>query len=290
MEQAVLFADITGSTKLYETIGDNAAKRLVDGCLGVLRTVTAEYGGRVVKTIGDELMCVFPDVDAVTKAACEMQSRMSDEDSLVQHGLSIRIGFHAGRLIEENGDVFGDAVNTAARVTDLAKAGQIVTTVAASQMMSIELRDSTRNMGSFNIKGKAESIAICEVLWQVDNLTVITGSLPNADASKMALRIDYANGVVTLRPGEEAVTIGRGSGCRIKLQVHCASRSHARIEFRRDKFVLSDSSTNGTFVQADGDDEVVLNREDFILLGSGRISLGRSNVDGEPDLRWSVSY
>jgi len=288
MEQAVLFVDITGSTKLYETSGDDAAKRLVDGCLAVLRTVTAEYGGRVVKTIGDELMCVFPAVDPVAKAACEMQSRIADDDSAALHGLSIRIGFHAGRLIEENGDVFGDAVNTAARVTDLAKAGQIVTTEATSQRLSVELRDSTRSMGSFPVKGKADSVALCEVIWQVDNLTVISGSLPNADAA-MTLRLDCVDGVFTLRPGDEAITIGRASSCGIRLQVRCASRLHARIEFRRDKFVLTDSSTNGTFIQADGDDEVVLNREEFILRGRGRISLGHSNCDGECDLRWSVS-
>ena len=76
-----------------------------------------------------------------------MQSRISEDDSATQHGLSIRIGFHAGPLIEESGDVFGDAVNTAARITDLAKAGQIITTEAAAHMMSPELRDSTRGMG-----------------------------------------------------------------------------------------------------------------------------------------------
>ncbi len=289
MEQAVLFADITGSTRLYETIGDSAAKRLVDACLGVLRAVTAEFGGRVIKTIGDELMCVFPSPDAVAQAACEMQSRISEDDSATQHGLSIRIGFHAGPLIEESGDVFGDAVNTAARITDLAKAGQIITTEAAAHMMSPELRDSTRGMGSFPVRGKTESIAVCEVIWQVDNLTVITGSVPNLSAATMLLQLDYVDGALTFRPGDEAVTIGRGSACTITLQVRCASRTHARIEFRRDKFVLTDSSTNGTYVQADADGEVVLNREDFILRGSGRISLGHSSTEGGADLAWNVT-
>ncbi|WP_300451188.1 adenylate/guanylate cyclase domain-containing protein [Accumulibacter sp.] len=289
MEQAVLFVDITGSTKLYETLGDSRAKGLVDACLGVLRVVVVEYGGRVVKTIGDELMCVFPDCDAVTLAACEMQSRLADDDAAAPQGLSIRIGFNAGRLIEENGDVFGDAVNTAARITDLAKAGQIITTEATALTMSPELRDSTRSMGSFAVKGKTDSIAICEVIWQADNLTVITGSLPNPGATTATLRLAYAGGGLTFRPGDEAVTIGRGSACTITLQVRCASRTHARIEFRRDKFVLTDSSTNGTYVQADTDGEVILNREDFILRGSGRISLGHSIGEGGADLTWNVA-
>ncbi|MBK8384898.1 MAG: adenylate/guanylate cyclase domain-containing protein [Candidatus Accumulibacter propinquus] len=291
MEQAVLFADVTGSTKLYETIGDSGAKRLVDACLDVLRAVTAAYGGRVIKTIGDELMAVFPGADAIVRAACEMQIRLSELDSAMQYGLSIRIGFHAGRLIEENGDVFGDAVNIAARMTGLAKAAQIITTEATAKMMSPELRDSTRSMGSFAVRGKAESIAVCEVIWQVENLTMITGSLPGDNPpTTMSLDLAYAGGLLTFRQGDEAVTIGRDASCRINLPVLCASRKHARIEFRRDKFVLTDTSTNGTYVRVDAARELVINREDFVLSGSGEISLGHSNGDGGPDLTWKVRF
>lgn len=291
MERAVLFVDVTDSTRLYETVGDSDAKRLVDGCLGVLRTVTAEFGGRVIKTIGDALMCVFPDVDAVARAACEMQTRLSEDESATGNGLSIRIGFHAGPLIEENGDVFGDAVNTAARMADLARTGQIITTAVAVAMMSPELHEATRNVGSFAVRGKAESIAICEVIWQVENLTMITGSLPPAGPSAtMSLQLVHAGGSLTFRPGDEAVTIGRDPSCTISLRVRCASRLHARIEFRRDKFVLTDISTNGTFVQADSDLEVIINREDFILRGFGHISLGHSTGEGGADLTWNVTF
>lgn len=291
MEQAVLFADVSGSTRLYETAGDSEAKRLVDGCLGVLRAVTAEFGGRVIKTIGDELMCAFPSADAAAQAACEMQGRQSEHESAKRHGLKVRIGFHAGPLIDENGDVFGDTVNTAARMTGLAKGGQIITTSTAVQMLSPMLKASTRNIDSFLVKGKADSIAVCEVIWQIENLTMMTGRMPpTATAATTSVQLVFAGGTLTLAQGDEALTIGRDASCGIAIPVQFASRVHAKIEFRRDKFVLTDTSTNGTYVQAGADSEVVLKREDFILRGSGRISLGHSCNEGGADLTWNITY
>lgn len=288
MEQAVLFADVAESTKLYEMIGDSEAKRLVDACLGLLRAVTADFGGRVIKTIGDELMCAFPSADAVALAACEMQNRLADDESAGKYGLSVRIGFHAGPLIEDQGDVFGDAVNTAARIADLAKGGQIMTTESVVNMMSPELRDSTRNMGSFVVKGKADSIVVCEVVWQAENLTMITGRLSFLNPTPASLLLLFPGGSLTLSPDDPPLTIGRDRRCSVRLSVPCASRTHARIEFRRDKFVLTDTSTNGTYVQAAADNEVVLKREDFILWGVGRISLGHSIAEGGADLTWQI--
>ncbi|HNG17304.1 adenylate/guanylate cyclase domain-containing protein, partial [Accumulibacter sp.] len=236
MLQAVLFADVTNSTKLYETIGDDEAKRLVDACLEILRDVTAFFGGRVVKTLGDEVMCVFSSADAAAEASCEMQNRLSEDELANKHGLSIRIGFHVGHLIEDHGDVFGDAVNTASRITSLAKGGQTITTETAAAAMSSDLRDLTRSMGRFAVRGKAESIAICEVVWQAENLTMISDRLPmTLPPPTISLRLVYQGGSLTLTPEDEAVVIGRERSCRIRLSVPCASRTHARVEFRRDK-------------------------------------------------------
>jgi class 3 adenylate cyclase len=76
-EMAVLFADIAGSTKLYDTLGDAQAKTLIDECLGIMRVVVARYAGRVIKTIGDEVMCVLPDADSGHLAAADMQLKVA---------------------------------------------------------------------------------------------------------------------------------------------------------------------------------------------------------------------
>ena len=133
---AVLFADITDSTKLYSSLGDNAARVVVNACLTIVGDVVARCRGRIVKTIGDEVMAVFPSADAAMQAACDMQSRVSAIPQQENAPLAIRVGFHFGPAIEERGDYFGDAVNTAARMAGLAKSGQIITTANSVEALS----------------------------------------------------------------------------------------------------------------------------------------------------------
>ena len=70
---AVLFADICGSTKLYQALGDANARTVVDACLTLMRTVVDRYNGRVVKSMGDEIMCVFDTADNGLLAASDIQ-------------------------------------------------------------------------------------------------------------------------------------------------------------------------------------------------------------------------
>ena len=108
-DMTVLFADVCGSTRLYETIGDTAALATIGRCVALICTVCAGHGGRVVKTIGDEAMAVFTHVDKAAQAAAEMQARISEEPAVGGSRLAIRVGFHEGPTIEADGDVFGDS-------------------------------------------------------------------------------------------------------------------------------------------------------------------------------------
>ena len=98
---AVLFADITGSSKLYESLGDAEALATIDGCLDIVAKVCTGAGGRVVKTIGDEVMAVFPSADAAARAATDMQVRISTRRTSRGTPLAIHVGFHFGPIIEE---------------------------------------------------------------------------------------------------------------------------------------------------------------------------------------------
>lgn len=120
---AVLFADVAGSTKLYEALGDKLAKKLVDEVLAALTIITRRHGGRVIKTIGDEAMCVFASAERGFYAAIDIQQKIDTVPVVSGSKRRIRIGFHAGPVIEEKGDVFGDTVNTAARMSGLARHG-----------------------------------------------------------------------------------------------------------------------------------------------------------------------
>src|SRR5450631_3697808 len=113
----VLFADISGSTKLYEFLGNVDALATIDRCLAIVKRVCVDFGGRVVKTIGDEVLAVFPAADAAAQAAIEVQLRISKQRTPRDTPVLMHIGFHSGPTIEDEGDVFGDAVNVAARLT-----------------------------------------------------------------------------------------------------------------------------------------------------------------------------
>ncbi len=278
----VLFADVAGSTKLYDALGDVQAKAMIDECIGVMRAVVDQYGGRVIKTIGDEVMCVLPHADSGCLAATDMQTKIDALPVVSNVKRAIRVGFHFGPVLEEHNDVFGDTVNLAARMAGLAKGRQIMTTLAAVQQMSPLLRASTRRIAALAVKGKGDDVEVCEVIWQAsDELTMATPSIA-ASARHGALALQYAGTHLGLQEANGAVVIGRDAGCQLVVPDRMASRQHARIERRRDKFILVDQSTNGTFVEFEGEAEMVLRREEMMLRGKGRIALGHT-ASGLPE-------
>ena len=280
---AVLFADIAGSTKLYDALGDTDAKIMIDEALVALQVITQRHRGRVIKTIGDEVMCVFPGAERGFLAAMDMQTVVNA--LVVTKGVKrmIRVGFHAGPVIEEKGDVFGDTVNVAARMAGLAKGMQIMTTRATVDALPAALRASTRPIATLAVKGKAEELVVCEVLWQEgDDLTMAAGSLQVAEP-KVELVLRHGGREVVLSGDRPTVMAGRDSACDLVIADPKASRQHARFEKRRDKFFITDQSSNGTFITFTGEGEVALRREEAMLRRSGRIVFGHSAADATGD-------
>jgi adenylate cyclase len=152
----ILFADVSGSTRLFETRGDEVARRLIGNVLIALADVAARHGGRVIKTIGDEIMCTFPGPLYGLLSATDMQRRIKSDPEFVRDNLAIRIGLHHGEALVENGDVFGDAVNTAARMADksLARRDQIVTTASTVNGITQTTGLRTRSPGQVRVLGK----------------------------------------------------------------------------------------------------------------------------------------
>jgi adenylate cyclase len=280
---AILFADISGSTRLYEILGDAAARTKVADCLDMLRSVVERYNGIVIKTIGDEIMCTFPTAEDAAAAACEMHEILEDDvteqTAAGPISLDIRVGMHYGPAILEAGDVFGDAVNVAARMASMAKGGQIITTQNAIDEMSPLTRAGTRFIDRAPVKGKKETVDIFEVLWQQEDVTRMTTgviSAPLTDPARM--RLTYGGDTVLLDNDITQVVMGRSKAADITVNESLASRHHVRIEHRRGKFFIIDQSTNGTYVHHE-DDEAFLRREEMPISGDGRISLGRSFSD-----------
>lgn len=282
----IMFADISGSTRLYEVLGDGPARAAVAGCLQMLTDVTERHGGSVIKTIGDEIMCTFASAEVAVSAACEMHETLEDG---VDHtpadpvALAIRIGLHHGPTILEAGDVFGDAVNVAARMASMAKAGQIITTQSTIDGLPPILKASSRFIDRAPVKGKKETMDIFEVLWQQEDVTrMSTGVIPTT-AHRACLELRYHGVDVTVDAEHTQVVMGRSKTADIAVAEALASRQHVRVEHRRGKFFIIDQSTNGTYVLCDGS-EAFLRREEMPLSGSGKISLGRSFTENPQEI------
>lgn len=287
---AVLFADIAGSTRLYDVFGDARAKLLVDECLDLMRVIVIRCEGYVVKTIGDELMCVLPDAERAWKTAVDIQLKMADLPLVDGHRRLVRIGFHVGFVIKTAHDVFGDTVNMAARMTGLAKGGQIMTTCATVMLLPKILRTASRKIAALSIKGKEADVAVCEIIWQTtDELTMATPSVA-VYPRQVQLNLTFRGDTYFMNLLCSRIVMGRDLSCNFVVSDKMASRQHAVIELRQDKFFLIDQSTNGTFVLPDDEAELALRREEMVLQGSGRISFGRGVEFAEDEVvRFSVA-
>ena len=275
---AILFADVSGSTKLYETLGDAEARATIDRCLGIVAQVCKEFGGQVVKTIGDEMMTTFSIADHAARAARDIQNRISAQRTHVGTPVSLHIGFHFGPVIEDQGDVFGDSVNVAARMTELAKGGQIITSAETIAELSAPLRSATRHLDSLNVKGKQKDIGIFELLWEesADELTALS---PRLVLRPQRLKLVHGRREIELGESNMTLTLGRDAQNDVVIADKNASRMHARIERRRDKFVLIDHSSNGTFVTVQGENEVMLRREEWTIRARGHCCFGHAHRD-----------
>ena len=286
IELAILFADVVGSTKLYELMGDMKARDMVATCIDVMRSATEKNSGTVIKTMGDEVMSTFPSADDALNAASEMQQAISTHPDLTVEGqpVAIRIGAHFGPVVLENRDIFGAAVHTANRMTSQAKAGQIITTATMVDRLQPEWRASVRQIDVATLKGRSSEVALFEVMWQPDDVTSMLPAIAMNQRSggKQRLRLRFQGQEIVVDDQRANITIGRAEDNDFVVKGNLISRLHARIEMSRNKFVLIDQSTNGTFVQSKEGEEAFVRRDSMQIKGEGMIGLGKVPESGSP--------
>ncbi len=277
---AVLFADVVGSTELYEVLGDLKARETVGQCIDVMRRATETYNGRVVKTIGDEVMATFPTADGAMNAARDMQVAISKGEVVSGGGapLAIRVGCDFGPVIPEQRDVFGSTVNTANRVTSQAKAAQVLITDNMVANLGAEWRVAVRQIDLAPLKGKSGEVAMYEALWQSEDITSMLPTITWGDQKKKTrgrMRIRYLGKEVTVDSVRPHATLGRSEDNDLVVKGNLISRLHARVEMSRDRFLLIDQSTNGSFVVTRQGEELFVRRDSVPISGEGVIGLGR---------------
>jgi class 3 adenylate cyclase len=276
----VLFADVVGSTRLYELLGDNRARELILVCIEVMREATERNRGTVIKTIGDEILSIFPTPDDAVNAAAEMHQDIAARPELLVQGqhVAIRIGCHFGAVMFENRDIFGTSVHTANRVTSQAKAGQVILSAEAIRRCSPEWRAVSRRVDVAALRGITEEIELYEVLWQQEDATSMLPSIEmGGHRSRSArVRVTFQGREIVLDDAKKELTMGRADENDVVARGSLISRLHARIEVLRDRFLLVDQSTNGTFVTNQDGKEAFVRRDSVVLQGRGCIGLGKA--------------
>ena len=288
LEVAILFADVVGSTQLYDQFGDTKASETVAHCLEVMKDATHQFDGTVIKTIGDEVMSTFSTVDDAMSAAAQMQGRITaDQEQATEEQripVSIRIGCHFGPVVQEQNDIFGAAVHTANRMTSQAKARQIVMSGATVEQMGPEWKAQTRQIDVATVRGRIDEVALYELLWQPDEATSMVPTIEWESKTKNAtkLTLSFRETTVEVTDMKKNVNMGRADDNDLVVKGNLISRIHARVEKRRGKFILIDQSTNGTFLQNVEGDETFIRRDSTQLVGEGIIGLGRVAKPGTP--------
>jgi len=269
---AILFADIAGSTELYEKEGDVEAHRRVAESLAAMSQAVTQHQGIVLRTVGDSTLASFESCDNALLAACTMQQMHKHTP------LSVRAGFHYGPVIPDKGDVYGNAVNVAARVASFAKTEEITATEFSIAQLNDENRQRANLLDNIQVKGISEPVGIYRINWELDDAmhTRVAPAATNTVVpnEKLSLVLQANGAQFQLSKDKPVLTIGRDGTCDVAIDGDRVSRKHAQLQWAAGQIQLSDSSTNGTYVHRVGQAALFVRRETIVIDGSGEIGLG----------------
>lgn len=277
-QRTVLFADLRGSTSLYETLGNAEAAAVVTQSVALLGQVVSGCGGRVVKTLGDGLMAVFDRPERASLAADEMHESLERIGSDDREGPALRLKVSAalGEMVDVDGDCFGDAVNVAARVLELAGDHETLCTEPFVLALPQAQRDRFRSLDRLHLRGRQEPVGVFRMQHRSfsDSMSTVL-DVSQASVMPDGIRITWHDESRVFAGVHTPVVIGRSPQANYFIDDTRVSRTHARIEWHGGNFQLTDLSSNGTFVKFQEHAEpVALRRGTCTLHGAGMIWLG----------------
>jgi adenylate cyclase len=292
---SVVFADLVGSTGIFERLGDQTAGRFVTQLTTALAKIFEQHDGRVVKLLGDGLFVVFAEESQAIVACMAIQERLAKKPVRpggVGRPVQMKMGIESGEVVEIEGDVYGDAVNSAARLADLAGADNILTTQRVLDALPPDMHDKLRSLGPMYLRGKAEVTEVYRVEWQPerDAEATVMGASMFGQPPESHLELHFGSLVRRLQPRGEPITLGRSVTADVNVNDVRVSRVHATIEWRGGHYVLLDASSFGTWVYFGSQPEpVVLRRTECLLVGQGLIALGCDrNAEDAPIVSFAV--
>ena len=279
-ECTVLFADLAGSTQLYQQVGDTSAFKLVDQLVSTLHRLVELHNGTVVKHTGDGVMAIFQQPDDAARVSMAIHEKLRDSHIDVEHPLLPRIGFQHGTVIQSQSDVFGDTVNCAARLCELSSTGRALTTAETAAQLSVDWRNMLLAVPPRVLRGGSSVAELFELRSDAFGDVTVLHSNVSAEREEVGeLRLEYQGQFYSVNAECPIIRIGRDRHADIYISDHRTSRRHATIELRVDKFVLTDRSSNGTWVLIENEKEFTASREEVVLYGNGTFALGGSTAN-----------
>jgi class 3 adenylate cyclase len=289
-DRTALFADLRGSTSLFETLGNAEATSVVTHCVGALAGPVTAHAGRVVKTLGDGLMAIFGEPAHAVQSAMQMHdvlegmvSRGSERGaSSGLRALRLQVALARGEIVEMSGDCFGDAINVAARLLDHAGDNETLVTVEVLQGLPPEQRSRFRSLDRLVLRGRVEPVQV-HVMGGRRGMSSEMAVTQFGDVTTVqepdGLRLMWGGQHRVFASLQMPVVLGRSPQAAFCVDDSRVSRSHARLDWHSGSFQLTDLSYNGTYVRFNDGEIVSLRRGSCTLHGSGSIGLGGSPSD-----------
>ena len=283
----VVFADLTGSTGVFEALGNAKATQAITRLTQWISQVCEAHAGRVVKTLGDGVLAVFVEPADAIAAVVELQrshfKRISNWPPVLR--MKLQVGVACGEVVEVEGDCYGDAVNVASRLSDLSGAEQIWATDSAVKLVTQPPPGVRfRSLGPINIRGKTESRVVYRIEWQEEVMSEFLTmpaplnmtQRPADDTQPGRIELSWLDAHAAFGSRDLPIHLGRDEDeADFVINDQRVSRLHAQISWRDGHFVLTDVSSYGTWVRFAGNEaELALRRQECILMGSGEIALG----------------
>lgn len=288
-ELTIAFVDLTGSVSVYETLGNDRAAQAVTKLTQWIGVTGQDHGGQVVKMLGDGVLLSFRDnrkaVEAVTHIQQEHAQRVAQWPNRLK--LLMQVGMARGQVVQVDGDCFGDAVNVASRLSDLAGPEQILANDSVIRKLGPRSGVRSRSLGPMRIKGRVEPCEVFRIEWQTEMLSEFL-TLP-ADLHALrrttesvfgGIELGWLDSSVSFNLTDLPVKVGRVPEADFVVNDPRVSRMHASIDIRSGSYVLSDTSSYGTWVRFAGTEHVIaLRRQECLLHSDGEIAMGAPFTD-----------
>ncbi len=276
LEVAVLMADISGSSALYDEVGDIDALRQVGECLDNMIAIVEREGGTFIRSKGDDVLAIFSDPGAALEASRAMLAL-----KMTGSPLAVHVGANFGNVIRARDDIFGDSVNTAARLSSMAKSGELLASDSFVERLTEADQLRMRPLDTITFKGKDAPTGVFAFIEEGTQLRTVIGKSPavtdarqpGRSAPAVTVTLRYADETFTC-PERKTLSIGRSMDNDIVIEQAWISREHARIQVRRGKVQLTDQSSSGSYISTQAGYELLVKRETVLLTDSGTISPG----------------